>query len=162
VPGVPGPQGPPGIQGPGGPQGPVGPPGPQGVAGPAGPVGPAGATGAAGPAGPVGPAGATGATGPAGAGGLTFVPFGGLTTNVSFTGGKSFVVVGSGPSLTVGVGQTVVGSVETSVMFDPALVVGFRAAIICAAPASEGTLEEVAAAASAGNGPQPMNLGTFA
>src|SRR5207244_3026945 len=99
---------------------------------------------------------------PAGAGGLTFVPFGGLTTNVSFTGGKSFVVVGSGPSLTVGVGQTVVGSVETSVMFDPALVVGFRAAIICAAPASEGTLEEVAAAASAGNGPQPMNLGTFA
>jgi hypothetical protein len=90
------------------------------------------------------------------------VPFGGLTSSVTFTGGKSFVVVGSGPSLTVGVGQTVVGSVESSVMFDPTQVIGFRSAIICAAPASEGTLEQVAAAASAGTGPPPMNLGTFA
>jgi hypothetical protein len=92
---------------------------------------------------------------------VSFVPFGGLATNVSFTGG-GFLVVGTGPSLTVGVGQTVFGSVESSIMFDPTQVQGFRVAIICAAPASEGTLAQVAAAASAGSGPQPMNLGTFA
>jgi hypothetical protein len=97
--------------------------------------------------------------------GVSFVPFGGLANNVTFTsnpGRGTFIVVGTGPSLTVGVGQTVFGSVEASIMFDPTQVTGFREAIICAAPASEGSLAAVAAAATAGTGPQPMNLGSFA
>jgi hypothetical protein len=94
---------------------------------------------------------------------MTFVPFSDLQTDptkTTVTPGVPFVV-GTGPSLTVGVGQTVFGAVTSSVMFQPSMVSGFRAAIICAAPASEGTLVE-AAAASADGGPSLMNFGKFA
>jgi hypothetical protein len=92
---------------------------------------------------------------------MTFVPFGGLQTDAGVTPGVPFVV-GVGPSLTVGVGQTVFGSVTSSVMFQSTAVNGFRAAIICAAPASEGSLVEAAAAFADAGGPPLMNFGQFA
>jgi hypothetical protein len=118
-----------------------------------GEVGEMGATGAQGPAGDPGPPGPTGIT--------EIVAYGGLVQNVAFSPG-SFVAVGSGGQLTISrPGQTVFGSVESTVQFDPGQVGPFRNAVICYVPSSQGPLDQVAAAAGAG-GPQPTNVGGFA
>jgi hypothetical protein len=90
------------------------------------------------------------------------VTYGGLAQNVAFTGAKSFVAVGSGGQVTISrPGQTVFGSVESSVQFVPGQVGSYRDAVICYVPSSEGPLDQAAAAVSDG-GVQPMNVGAFA
>jgi hypothetical protein len=113
-----------------------------------------GATGAPGQAGDAGPPGSPGVA--------EIVAYGGLAQNVSFTGAQSFIAVGTGGQVTISrPGQTVFGSVESTVQFDPAQVGSFREAVICYVPSSLGPLDQVASEASDG-GIQPTNVGTFA